>query len=897
MSTFTPKLRLWPGVSSATDASEWGLGVDITSYVRRPGNDGGQPITYSAGRQDEGNQIDAGVLNVTVDNRTGIWSPKNVNGTYYGQLTRNTPIQLSTDTGSDTFNRTAGANLGTSSSGQLWTVGGGWTTDGTAGLCSIGANSISRATLADADAWNFDIRYTCWVGVVATGASLMMIGAGRYLNVNDSALFRVEFNTAGTVDLRVGRRSLAGFTITGQDDGVFAYAANTKVRTRCQGDGQAMRMKAWIPANPASPDADEPATWNVVTTDTESTGTGVGLFAWRVFGNTNVGTPGIYVDDFISSAEEWTGSVVQWPARWSMTGTNSWVPIQAAGPLRRMRQGRGQLQSPLRRQLASYDPAGFWPLEDEAGSTLFASAISGQQPAVPYLVTAGAVDDLPGASRAVVFDTASSTIDARTTITRGNTGFAAMFLFKLQALPGGTTLLARYRSGGRITKWEVSLTPTSIVVNAYEGNDASPTFTDNSLYGVNPLEWVACQLEATYTGGGGVAWAFITHQVGDVTYYAQSGSYGLSTVPTVSNVRIGGTDLDGAAFSMIYLGQDTLPFVDDTFSLVSAGYAGELAADRAARVASEAGLSLLVEPGDSEPMGAQREGTILEVLRSCEAADYGILYENGSGLGFRPRTARYNKASTLTLSMVAGHIGATPEAEYDDQKLRNVWTVSRIGGSSATAVDDASVAEDGEVADSASINVATDEVLPNHAGWRTFIGVQDSLRWPAITLNFARNPGLLTYWRSRQYGFRFAATTGLAQVAGSEPDVIAEGFQAELHPDGWTVTLNCSGASPWDVAVLDDADARLDTAGCELTAPATLTSSAWLVTTTAGPAWNPSAPLPILVKCEGELMLITGISGAGPAQNLTMTRSINGVVKTHPTGATISLAYPARLAL
>jgi hypothetical protein len=39
------------------------------------------------------------------------------------------------------------------------------------------------------------------------------------------------------------------------------------------------------------------------------------------------------------------------------------------------------------------------------------------------------------------------------------------------------------------------------------------------------------------------------------------------------------------------------------------------------------------------------------------------------------------------------------------------------------------------------------------------------------------------------------------------------------------------------------------------------------------------------------------VTGVSPAQTLTVTRSVNGVIKTHPTGAAVSLAYPSRVAL
>lgn len=906
MSTFTPEVRLWPGKNFSLDSSTWGLGVDITSYVRQPGQDGGQVISYSNGRQDEGNQIDAGTLNLTLDNRTGIWTPQNVNGIYYGLLNRNTPIQLADATGSDDFTRSAGAGLGTSSSGQLWTVTSSWALTGTTATSSPVVNGISLATLAGADATDFDMRYTCWSPVVATGSSLIMSGMGRCVDLTDSLVFRCEFTTGGMVDARIGwYHTLGGVIDLGVAANVFSYAANTKIRVRCQADGTVVRMKIWKPANPALPDADEPEAWNATGEDTVTTGTKIGLSAWRLAGNTNVGTPAIAVDDFTVSAVEWTGSVVQWPTRWSKKGNNAWAPIQAAGVLRRLRQGQGELQSPLRRQLMSYSPQGFWPLEDGAGSTQFASAVPGRQPGIMDRVTAGALDDLPGAFLSPTFDDADSSISFRTARSApGEVGFAVMFLFKLASLPGGTTRLCRIYPTGSVARWEVTVSDTAIAINGYNAGDPTAVHTGSIAMAaiINPREWVAVQLETEITPGDHVDWDFIVHQVGEVNYYAQTGSYltASTAAPVVTSVTLGGTLLDGASFSSLWIGSNDLPFVDNTFSLVSAGYEGELASVRAARVAAEVGLPLDVEAGDSEPMGAQREGTVLGVLRSCEAADYGLLYEGKSGrLAFRPRTARFNPTNVLTLSMVSGHLAEAPEPVYDDQQLRNVWTLTRQGGSSATVRDEDSIDLDGEVAGSDTINVQQDPVLEQHAAWRVYLGVQEGLRWPSIVLDFARNPSLLTYWRSRRYGFRFAVSTGLTQVAGAEADVIAEGYQAELWPDGWRVTLNCSGASPWDVAVLEDATTpvRLDTAGCVLAEDIDTTEVGWDVSTTTGPIWNTATTFPILMKCEGEIISVSAISGATAAQTLTVTRSVNGVVKAHSTGAAVSLAYPSRLAL
>lgn len=906
MATFSPKVRLWPGKSLSDDASTWGVGVDITSYVRQPGQDGGQRISYTNGRQDEGNQIDAGTLNLTLDNRTGIWSPQNVNGTYHGQLGRSTPIQLAVDVASDDFNRTAGAGLGTSSSGHAWTATSSWSRDGTAATGQPAVSAVGRAQLGGADTRDFDLRYTCWVNQVATGASLIMGGAGRYASSTDTLHFRCEFTTAGQVDARIGQWTGAGLVDLAVAASVFTYAANTKVRVRCVADGTNVRMKIWKPANPADPDADEPDAWNSVGTDPGAGGLQVGLMTWRLTGNTNV-SPIIYADDFAVEAIEWTGSVVQWPSRWDKTGNNSWAPIQAAGQLRRLRQGQGLLQSPLRRQLATYSPTGFWPLEDGAGSTQFASAVTNRQPGIPDRVSAAGSDDLPGASVAPTFDAADSSIMFRTVRTSaGSSGFAVMFLFKLSSLPGGTTRLARiYVNDQIVSRWDITISDTIIGLEGYSAVSPGVTVVTTNIGMaaiINPVQWVAVQLETDLISGARIDWDFIVHQVGETDYYAQASNYvtPATAAPVVTSVTLGGTLLQGAAFSMLWVGPNSLPFVDNTFSLVSSGYEGELAADRAARVALEAGVPLDVEAGDSEPMGAQREGTVLEVLRSCEGADYGILYETAGGrLGFRPRTARFNPSPLMTLDMASGHLAEAPEPIYDDQRLRNVWTVARVGGSSATVVDDASVAADGEVAGSDSINVQQDAVLENHAAWRVHLGVEDGLRWPSIVLDFARNPDLLTYWRSRQYGFRFTVETGLPQVAGAEADVIAEGYQAELWPDGWRVTLNCSSASPWRVAVLDDASepVRLDTAGSELASGVTTTATSWSVATTEGPIWSTATTFPFDLKCEGEIVTVSAISGGASPQTFTVTRSVNGIIKAHSAGAAVSLAYPSRLAL
>ena len=96
MSLYDIRVWLWPGASPGADPALWGAEVDVSAKVRYPGSDGGAPISLTAGRQDEGAQVDPGLLTLTLDNRSGDFSTENAQGIYYGRLSRNTPLAYGT---------------------------------------------------------------------------------------------------------------------------------------------------------------------------------------------------------------------------------------------------------------------------------------------------------------------------------------------------------------------------------------------------------------------------------------------------------------------------------------------------------------------------------------------------------------------------------------------------------------------------------------------------------------------------------------------------------------------------------------------------------------------------------------------------------------------------------
>lgn len=910
---FDVRLWLYPGANPQADAALWEpYAVDISSYIRHPGDDGGAAITYSGGKQDEANQVDSSLMNLTLDNRDGRFSTDNLIGPYAGLLDLNTPIRMGVRSWVDTFTRTVSNDWGTVDAAQLFawsgTASSSFSVDGSRGQVLLAAANTAVTGLASrATSKDVDVTTSIIPAAAATGASF---GAGtivRRVDGNNYAFSTLEFDTALTITLKI--RQVIGGVVTqlAAANPVVgsAYTAGQVWKLRTQADGNQIRVKAWIASG------SEPTDWMITATQSSLVGASVGMYAARFSGNTNSGAvPFVAYDDFSVTALEFTGGVVSWPLRWDITGNNSWAPITASGILRRLTQGTNPVQSPLRRQLAGVaGTTGYWPLEDGLTAKNFSSVLAANTPANFTGVTPAQDNTLPGGGTAPTITTAVGSIGAITTKppVAGATGMASMFLFKLSSIPATKTRIARWRCNrGIVAYFDLSFDATNQYIDGYAADGTALTSVVNITAPLDPTQWTAVDIETDNTvGGPGVTtWTSFSHNVGQVTYYIQSGTFASGITSWVYSCSLTGPV--GSAFAHIWMGDNTLPFVDNTFSLVSSGWAGELASDRVTRVCGEAGIPVIVRAGGTEVMGPQPKGSTMNILRACEKAEYGAIAERGAGLEFYPRGARWNLAARMALVKANGEIGAVPEPVRDDQRLKNRFTMSRTDGGNATFQDDASIARVGTWEDSDTVNVFDDSVLINHAAWRVYVGTLKNLRWPQITINFARNRLLVPFWRARDYGFRLVLTTGLGQLTGNEPDLIVEGWQCTLWPNGWTASLTCSSAKVWRAAVTDDTGilGRVDSDACTLSAGINASTLSIPITTAAGQLkWDNTAGLwsgGVDFNVDGERVTVTSITnGAGQLQTLNATaRGVNtgGTGFAHLSGASVSLWDPAVVA-
>jgi hypothetical protein len=163
------------------------------------------------------------------------------------------------------------------------TVPGNYDVSGGSGLHTLDSTNVFRTSVVDIGQPDFDIHFQASVPVVASGAAIPLRALGRFLDVNNTYLGGLQFETTGLVTASLakivgGVGSLIGSASSG------AYLAGQVWNARFQGIGDQFRLKVWADGST------EPTAWAVTGTDTEATlaaNTSVGLSSRANTGNAN----------------------------------------------------------------------------------------------------------------------------------------------------------------------------------------------------------------------------------------------------------------------------------------------------------------------------------------------------------------------------------------------------------------------------------------------------------------------------------------------------------------------------------------------------------------------------------------------------------------------------------
>jgi hypothetical protein len=191
--------------------------------------------------------------------------------------------------------------------------------------------------------------------------------------------------------------------------------------------------------------------------------------------------------------------------------------------------------------------------------------------------------------------------------------------------------------------------------------------------------------------------------------------------------------------------------------------------------------------------------------------------------------------------------------------------------------------------------------VADQASWRTHVGTVDEARWPKVGVDLAHptfraDAALTGQILDLDLGDRIVVTDLPSWLPPDDADQLVQGYTEEISPTNYRLTLNCVPASPYRVGWYDDGVSRYSGEGAVLAEDLTTTETGIDVTNPAGVEWT-HADGDYEVIVGGETMTVTAVSGTGTSQTLTVTRSVNGIVKTHTTGAALDLATPCYYAI
>lgn len=884
---------------------------DITGDVR---DDPGITIVRGASAEGSTSAPSPSTCSLTLDNSSGDYTPRNPAGTYFGALGRNTPMRVTLGIDEDTFSRTESNGWGSSDTGQPWTTGGGAASDFAVGSGAgthvvSSANSFRRCHQAAVVHGPVDVAVTVTLGITnITGADVEpanIILAGRDLPALDYVMARVSISTAEAVTISI---QTAGGTVYGGPlavDGLTHTAAQS-LRVRAQSESGTVRMKVWPAADP------EPAAWQLTATTDGWPSTGwIGVRSGVASGNTNVPVTFSY-DDWEVRSPRWAGEVAEWPVASDTSGNDVTTAVTGAGLIRRLSQRTAPLRSAMYRAHlapARATPVAYWSMEDGADATSFGSAVGGPAMVLPDEITPSSSVSFPASDRVPVFG--ANTVPLVGTV-GGYTSTGTIVVDLLLHVPsGGLTdqarLLTVWIGGSTIARWIIYYaTGGNLRMRVFDADVA--LLHDSGLLGF-AVDDRPLRLSLTLTqDGSDVDYDIATASIGEAAVGGISGTVTSQSLGRVTSVHMGGygaITLDGLA-----AGHLAIKTVEDfdLWESATQAWAGETAGDRIARLCEEEGIGLVVEgdPGDTEPMGPQSVTSLLELVEECAAVDGGLLAEPAGALGllYRTRVSLYSQDTRVTLDQTAGELLPPLEPVDDDRYIANEVTVTRDGGSSATAVQTTgplAVTDPpdgvGRYDTAVTLNLAADEQAEDQAAWRRHLGTIDEARFPSVRASLAKTPTLRDAVLATGLGDRLGITHNRPSRYGQAAiDGLVLGYTEQLsrfqHEFDWTL-IPASGyaVGVWAADTGDTGEhlLRWDADGSTLVSGVAAGGVSMSVATPAGPLWTTVADdFPMQVIVGGITVTVTAITGASSPQ----TFAINPAPYALPAGAEVSVATP-----
>jgi hypothetical protein len=599
---------------------------------------------------------------------------------------------------------------------------------------------------------------------------------------------------------------------------------------------------------------------------------------------------------------------------------------------------------------------GYWPLEDNSDAVQAGAPNAAGFPGVVNAVTfTEPTGYLTGSAGSLKFSTAATSYAQFRGTPDGTSDYSSItFYYRIGSVPASSQVFAQAFAANAGYRWDIAYNLTNGVTVSVYGRDgallgtAYNTLTTGTVT-VPADGWTMYQLTMYQQSAGVINWnlwsgvipsgqpaTFVTGvnqlAAGGLTYSGTVGKgfYGFDMYAPV-------TAYEGSQVAHVTISQSQAMQIingmsdTDPVRWPAYGNAGEAAGQRIRRLTEEEGIRFdwLGNLDDTSPCGAQTADNIVTLCTAAQKVDGGIFGEIRDVLGFRYVTRNYlGNRRGLELSYGDSELFATPVAPVDNRYTVNDFTASRTLGSSARyeATDDRKLnvrdpddASPGvgrwEKAD--TFNAATDDQLPTIAQGQVSLGTWPGRRIPNLSVALHRKQ---IADHVTKYQDLLAVDCGdpitltdLSGLFGIPPDdllMILFGYTEILGgmTDEWTA--NTVPGGPYQVPVLTANDVQgyplLDAVTTTVDgAHNTTTTTIAIKTPDTEPYWVYAAAYPndigggvtLDASVAGEQVTISAISAPSASggfnhQNLTVTRSVNSIVKAPADGDPVFLYTP-----
>jgi len=884
--------------------------IDATSSVKQ-----GSTVSINGGLKDEAAKLSPTSCSLTLFDPNGTWAPQNPQGPYHGLLGRNVPTRVSLRLIRDAFARTVSNGWGSTDTGEAWTTGEGntgtsaddWSVGSGVANHSVDATtSYRQSRLTTGLTRNVEVTTAVTVAINnITGGPIEPANIILRAQDGDSYyLVRVEISASEVCTLSLRKHDNGVETILVSPvtvSGVVDAVSSKTLTVKAQVENQTVRAKVWKTGQA------EPLAWHLTSSGNTSFPTGgVGVRSGVSGTNTNTLPIVFAYDNFTVRSMRFHGEASRFSPERDLSGNNKTVPIKASNILQRLQQGTSPVMSAPRQyitKLTAGVPVAYWPLEGGKLTTRSNPAIGdgqafinptylnvlgvnptqfmGQGELAPWLPPAVAVWNL-----AII----QCEVPASATFT---TSWTAECLYACTDGRYDSDLADTFYVSDLVNPdWVMELHSFTNVVTL-QGPGGFGPFTSAaipSLFdgGVHHLRLNLSQSASICT---------LTAYVDGVSVVNGSVTWNLRAPKAVLMAGALSTTKRAFGHAVLY-GAGGQPLVAAT-SAAMLGRVGETAGRRIERLCGLAGVQFEY-CGDLDattPMGPQPTDTLVKLLQECAQTDLGTLYEprGAIGLGYKTLKTLTNQTAVLALDYAAKQVAEPFVPIFDDAPTANdIKVKQRYGDEYHTEkttgpmnVNDPGTVSGavGRADDSVDVNASTVNKLQYIGGWLLHLGTNPEARFPTIAVKLAAD-GVV-------------ADTGLTESAlDVGPDdlitvdntsalyvfdqvrQIARGYSEVFNTSRMhNISFNTGPASSYDTVVIGDTTyGRIDSATTLLNEDLTTTETGVdTVTSGAGGSWSSTA-VPYDVIVAGERMTVTAVSGA----TLTVTRSVNGVVKTHP---------------